>query len=460
MSGNDAVLWHMEDDDTPLHTLKIVVLDPSRRGRPVTLDELALAVGPRLGLVPRATQKVVAPPGFGGRPFWVDDPAFDLRAHLDERWLTSPGDAARLDELYTELATDVLPRDRSPWAMTLVHGLAGGRQAVVVRVHHALVDGLGALNTFLAASTEEPGAGVALHPAEVPPLTSRRRLLVEALADAVRSWCGLGALVRKVLRSRREARAFRAASRDLPPLIATRRPTLNQGSGDATRIAATGSLDLGAMRAVGKASGTTVNGVLHALVAGAVRAELAARGDDPAEPCIGSFGIASDRTGSDRRQGNLITPAFVQLRNDLDDPVARLDATAQSCKDGVELRRVAGLDLTDRLSALGPRGINRLRRLATRHTRITPGHLVTANVPGARSARWFGDVAVEDWFSFAMVVHPANINLTVHSYDGRMNVGLMVDPAALPDPHRFIERLGAELELLTAAVVRPGALVA
>ena len=57
-------------------------------------------------------------------------------------------------------------------------------------------------------------------------------------------------------------------------------------------------------------------------------------------------------------------------------------------------------------------------------------------------------------------MHPANINLTVHSYDGRMNIGLMVDPVALPDPHGFIERLGAELELLAEAVLRPGVLVA
>ena len=55
-----------------------------------------------------------------------------------------------------------------------------------------------------------------------------------------------------------------------------------------------------------------------------------------------------------------------------------------------------------------------MRRLLTKHTTITPGHLVTANVPGARSQRWFGDVAVEDWFSFAVVIDPANVNLTVH----------------------------------------------
>ena len=202
MSGNDAVLWHMEDGDTPLHTLKIVVLDPSRRGRQLTLDDVALAVGPRLGLVPRATQKVVAPPGFGGRPFWVDDPAFDLRAHLDERWLAPPGDAAGLDEPVHAAGHRGPAAYRSPWAMTLVHGLAGGRQAVVVHVHHALVDGLGALNTFLAASTDEPGASVALHPAEMTPATSRFRLLGAAVVDSGRGWLGLGGLIRRVLRSR------------------------------------------------------------------------------------------------------------------------------------------------------------------------------------------------------------------------------------------------------------------
>ena len=112
------------------------------------------------------------------------------------------------------------------------------------------------------------------------------------------------------------------------------------------------------MRAIGKASGTTVNGVLHAVVAGAVRAELEARGEEVTEPCIVSFGIASDRASSERRQGNLVTPAFVMLRTDLDDPLARLETTARSCRAGVELRKLAGLDLTDRLQRAPPRGVN------------------------------------------------------------------------------------------------------
>ena len=218
MSGNDAVLWHMEDDETPLHTLKIVILDSSRRGRAVTLDDVALALGPRLGLVPRSTQKVLAPPGFGARPFWVDDPDFDLRAHLDERTLPGPGDARQLDDLYAELARTDLARDRSPWTLTLVHGLEGGRQAVVVRVHHALVDGLGALNTFLAATTDAPGGAVALRPAATPPAISRARLARIALVDTLRAWMALVGLVRRTARlAARRARLPRRRPRTCHP---------------------------------------------------------------------------------------------------------------------------------------------------------------------------------------------------------------------------------------------------
>ena len=154
-----------------MHTLKVVILDPSRRGRPVTLDELALAVGPRLGLVPRSTQKVVAAPGFGARPFWVDDPDFDLRRHLDERTLPAPGDARSSTSCTASWRPSILPRDRSLWAMTLVHGLEGGRQAVVVRVHHAIIDGLGALNTFLAATPRSRAPTVDI----APPATAAER---------------------------------------------------------------------------------------------------------------------------------------------------------------------------------------------------------------------------------------------------------------------------------------------
>jgi len=451
MSGSDAVLWHMEDDETPLHTLKVVVLDTSRRGRAVTLDELAVVVGSRLGLVPRATQKVVPAPGFGARPYWVDDPDFDLGRHLQERWLAAPGDRGQLDELYGELATAPLPRDRSPWAMTLVHGLKDGRQAVVLQVHHAIADGLAALHTFVAATTEEPGEAVPLSPAPIGTGASRARLAARAAGDAVRTWRGLPGLLRSSAEARARAKAFRHHP-DIPRLVEADRTPLNV-IGDGRRVCASSNLDLATVRAISKATGTTVNGVLHAVLAGALRDELESLGADVRIPMVAAFGVASDRSDTDRRIGNQVTPTFVRLRTDLADPRLRLDATARSCVVAVEARRAAGLDLSDRWSAFAPRAMNWFRRTAAATTSLTFGHVVTANVAGPRQRRWFGDIEVVDWISFAVAVSPASVNLTVHSYDGRMNIGLVAETAALPEPHRLLARLDTELAVLAKAVL-------
>ena len=452
MSGTDALLLHMEDDDTPMHTLKVVILDTARRGRPITLDELGLAVGSRLGLVPRSTQKVVAAAGFGARPYWIDDPEFDLRRHIDERTLAT-GAAAELDALYGELASVTLPRDRALWAMTLVHGLRDGRQAVVVRIHHAIVDGLGALNMLLAVSNEAPD-GTALAP--IPPAVAPRspssvRLALSAARDALRQLGAMPDTVGEVRSTRSRSRANRGHP-DIPSfLTGFRRWSINE-AGDATRTCASASLDLAAMRAISKATGTTVNGVLHAVIAGAVRSELVDRGEDVSTPCRAAFGIASDASDRSHLYGNAVTPTFVNLRSDLTDRTERLVATARSCTAAVEARRAAGLDLTDQLSGLAPRALNAARRWLTRRTTMNPSHVVTANVPGPRANRWLGSIEVVDWFSFAVAIAPASVNITVHSYAGRMNVGLIADPAALPDPQRLVARMADELDELTAAV--------
>src|SRR5437899_5904084 len=103
-SGADAMFLHLEDPVTPMHTLKVVVLDTSRRGLPVTLDCLAVGIAPYLGLLARSTQRVVTGKGFGGRPYWVSDPTFDIGEHLDEVTLPEPGDRIALDDLLGELA--------------------------------------------------------------------------------------------------------------------------------------------------------------------------------------------------------------------------------------------------------------------------------------------------------------------------------------------------------------------
>jgi diacylglycerol O-acyltransferase / wax synthase len=451
MSGTDALLWHMEGPDTPMHTLKVAVADPVPRGRPIDLTELRDAMSLATSIVPCLTTRPAWAPGFAARPYWVDDDDFDLERHLDERTAPPTPDLTGLDETCSRLAEEHLPHDRPLWSATLVHGLPHGRQAIVVRVHHAMVDGLAALNGFLAATGAAPGEVPGMPPARAARPTATGRLARAALAELPRLVTGAPRLARDGLRARRAAAAHRANAPDVPAFIGARRNFCNAPSG-ARRTCATASWDLEDLRAVSRASGATLNGVLHAVIAGAMRAELLERGEDTSEPTVAAFGVAVNGKDGDRLLGNAITPTNVYLRSDLDDPADRLEATARSCVHGVGLRKATGLEMAGRWSDYGPRLAPLFRRVFAERLPRTVNHVTTANVRGPASTRWFGDVEIVDWYSLALAVAPSNLNITVYSYAGRMNVGLVTTPEVLARPHRFVDRMAQELAVLTETV--------
>ena len=453
ITGVDAMFLHAERPDTPFHTLKVLVLDPGYRGRPLSLREIGSILPDYLGLVPRAVQKVVTGPGFEGRPFWVDDDTFTVEKHLDERSLPSPGGRDELDRLCAELATERLERDRPLWALTLVHGLAGGRQAIVVRAHHAIMDGVAALNTFLAATTREPGAAIATLPALTTPAVTP-----EALQRAAERARGATArqlvdFTRALSRSRRAARAFGP----LPevPRGLTWRSSLNAPSAG-TRVCASANLDLDGVKKVAKATGVTLNGALHAVLTEALREELQERGEKLDRPLIAIFGVAEDRS-STRTQGNGIATARAYLRVDLPSAADRFHATARSCLLAVELRRRRGFEFSKVAADLTGRLMPRVRAGVARVTPRVLNHITTANVPGPDHLRWLGDVPVVEWISFAVAVAPADVNFTAYTYAGRFTIGLVATPESMPDPKRFLARLEPALARLLASVGDPAA---
>ena len=268
---------------------------------------------------------------------------------------------------------------------------------------------------------------------------------------ARREAAGLVAGLPSLARARRESRRGAAdfAGWDAVPVgLGAVRSSFNTPGG-ASRVCASGELELADLRRVGRATGATVNGVLHAVVAGAMREEYAARGDSLAAPAVATFGVASD-TSSSRRWGNEIAPANVYLRIDLADPEARLRATARSCQLGVELRRRRGFAFTDQAFTYLPRLAPALRAAFAPIVPRVVNNITTANVAGPRTRRWFGHVEVVDWVSFAVAVAPADVNLTAYSYDGRLVLGLVATPEAMPDPASFLARLRPALDELLA----------
>ena len=445
-TGQESLMWHLEGPDTPMHTLKVAVLDTKMFGRALTLDDVRKTVPNYLGVVPRTTQRAVAVPGFRGRPFWVDDLEFDLDAHLDELTLADES-RATLDDAFAKLAETKLDRSRPLWAITLVHGVAGGRQAVVVRLHHAVSDGLAALNTLLAVTTSTPGrAAPGCRPHE-PRDVGRRELRRHARLDRARLAKGTLALGRDMATIRRRAGAFEHRSA-LPGRLKARRSSFNTPSGE-HRVCASYSLDLAELRKIAQLNGVTLNGVLHGVLAGAMRAELQSRGEPVDRPAVATFGVSADPK-SKRRWGNAVAPSSVYLHIEMVDPRRRLLATALSCAAAVKYRRHVGFAMAERLPKYTARLASKLRALLAHRMPRIVNNITTANVAGPDHRRWIGDIAVVEWISFAVAIAPADVNLTAYSYDGRLSIGLVATPESMPDPASFLARLGAATAELAA----------
>ena len=144
-----------------------------------------------------------------------------------------------------------------------------------------------------------------------------------------------------------------------------------------------------------------------------------------------------------------MTPTTVRLFTEVEDPLERLRQTARSCREGVELRQAAGVDLARALGAATPAGsTGAFLHHGGRHLPRVNSHVVTANVRGPDHRRWSGGLEITDWISFAIVANPCNINITAHSYADHLSIGLLVGHGVLPEPRRFLERMAWEVEVL------------
>jgi diacylglycerol O-acyltransferase len=452
LTGGDAFLLHLEKL-APMHTLKVLVLDSSARGRQVSLADVEDAVRGLLPYWPRAAQRLAWAPLHRGRPFLVDDPDFEITDHLDERWAAAPGDGAAFDEILCELANRRLIMTRPLWTATLIHGLADGRQAVAVAVHHALADGMAAITTFTALTTasknEPPFSDLSKERGGPRPEPGKARLARKALADSGKLLTGLAPLVRKAWGTRRLATDFRVEHGMPKRATGAERNSLSRRF-DTERVCATSSHPLSDFKAISKETGASINGVLHAVIADALRREIASRGEDVDKSLLASFGIAADEPGTRRLWGNNVSVTFINLHTDVVDPVERLKLVTESAKNGLELRRRIGLGIqpaamgyASRIAPLVVRHVGKIRNIA---------HVMTANVPGPKEHRWAGDVEVADFFSLAVLVPPIGLNMTVYSYAGALNIGLLTAPEVHPNPAELLARVDGSLVALCEAL--------
>lgn len=458
LSGLDALFFSLETVEQPMQS-GVVGLLRSHTGDSVTLEDLRRHLSARIDRLPAFRCRVIPVPLGLAHPVMVKDPQFDLEKHLYHAILPAPGELEELDTACAQLFSKCLDRDRPLWRITLVDGLVDGRQAIVLEVHHALMDGF-ALRTTLTQifSEEEPAASLSpWRPGRIP---GRVRLFVGALAFDARVLVRLPKLVGRMRRATMAVRQRQAKTTVKVPKAGVDVPlsAINLGF-TPERHVARASLSLDDVLAVKNVAGVTVNDVVLAVVGGALRGYLHARGALPDRPLVAFVPVGMEEPEViPRAQGNRISGLTTSLATDVADPWERLyrisavTAEAKACLD------LVGPELSvDRLECIPPmlRRLQALRkqaawrRIGERSIRLN-ANVVVSNLRGP-SVRWrLGSTVVEEMF----VVPPGSgvgISFVLWSYADRMRFGVLSFTEFVQDRGELSMRLSHCIEELVLA---------
>jgi len=439
LSAIDVSFLYMETRTTAMHVGGVCVLQQPAEG--FDYERLVELISQRIALVPRYRQKVRFVPGRLAGPVWVDDEDFDVTYHVRRSALPKPGSDAQLRDLVGRLMSRQLDRTRPLWEIYLVEGLAGDRVGIVTKTHHAMVDGISAVDIGTVILDVTP------QPREVPPddwhpsgEPGSAALVLGAVADLVKRPLQAVDVARAAAGDARHTvgKVAGVAGGVLSSLATVARPApdspLNVRIGEQRRFGmARTSLD--DYKRIRKAHGGTVNDVVLATVAGALRAWLMTRG----EVVTSTTSIRAMVPVSVRGEhgvhapGNRISSYFVDLPVGEANPVMRLAQVSIAMRGHKESGQSVGAETIMQLSGFAPPTLHSLgARAASGFTRRL-FNLVATNVPGPQLPLYAAGARMLEMYPVVPLAKGQALSVGVTSYDGGVFYGLNADRDAMPD---------------------------
>lgn len=394
-----------------------------------------------------------------GQLVWQPDEHFDIEHHVRHSALPKPGRIRELLELCSRLHSTRLAWERPLWEAHVIEGLRDGRVAMYTKTHHALVDGVSAMRLLASVLSTDPDERDmpapwakrpprprAVEPSDGPSLVDVSAATVRtALAIASEAAGMPGALIRTLNKSVRNETS--ALSLYAP------RTMLNQNITGSRRFAAQ-DWPVERLRGVGKATGTTINDVVLAMVSGAMRTYLAELDALPETTLVSMVPVGLNAKQSQLASsdgGNAVGAVMVQLGTHLPDPADRLAAIHRSMLDGKEglsamtpTQILAMSALGQAPAILGP--IFRMQGIVR-----PPYNLIVSNVPGPRTTHYWNGAKLTGTYPLSIPINGMALNITCTSYDGKMCFGLTGCRRTVPHLQVLLQHLDDELAALERA---------
>ncbi len=440
LSGLDASFLYMETPTLHMHVAIAAVFDPSTVPGGYSFRRIRQLINDRIPLAPVFQRRLVEVPLRLGHPVWVDDPEFDIDNHLRRAALPSPGGMRELGDFAADVISRQLHRDRPLWEMWIVEGLEDGKIALVAKMHHSTIDGVSGAELLGVLFDLEPD------PPETAHLTPRQldtripsgcELVSQSMMGTVVAPFEIGRMLARTTISILGVRRIRqglTAKAALP--LSAPRTSINVAV-HARRRVAFAAASLADVKKLKNAMGTTVNDVVLAMCAGALRTYLLAGDELPDVPLVSVVPVSVTPDVAELTGSNKISAMFVQLPCQVDDPLERLRLIHEGTKGAKEEHKALGAaTLQNWAEHASPNVFAAAARLYTgmkladRHRPVA--NLVVSNVPGPDFPLYLGGSKLLGMFPLGPVMDGMGLNITIMSYLGVLYWGLASDSRAVP----------------------------
>ncbi|MGI8460069.1 MAG: WS/DGAT/MGAT family O-acyltransferase [Solirubrobacterales bacterium] len=479
LTSLDAQFLALENTHQTGHVGGLAILDPSTTpsGRLDVVDIQSL-IAERLPLLPPMGWTLAEVPFGLDYPYWIEDSEVDLDFHVRELALPPPGTDEKLGEQVARIVARPLDRARPLWELYLVHGLEGGNVAMLTKIHHALIDGLSGAEIMSVLFDLAPEGR------EVPDVRLHADVAPSEMAMLGRGLAGLPKYPLRALRSLPSAlpnldetplgnlpgagalsgavdRAKRAVTREGGELernnLKAPRTTFN-GRVSPHRRFSFGQLSLAAVKAVKNEHGCTVNDVVVAICAGAVRRWLIEHGELPNEPLVAQIPVSVRSDDQQGTYGNRIMLMSAPIFTNEEDPLKRLQLTHVALAAMKQRHRALPAELLqDANNFIPPAVFARAARATFALTASSRGrpnwNLVISNVPGPQLPLYCAGARLDANYPVSVITDGMGLNITVMSYCGNMDFGIVADRDQMPDLQRLIGWLGESLAELEGVAV-------
>ncbi len=466
ISGYDAAFLYAESPTSPMHIATLCIVEGS-----ISFKDFKNIVASKLHLMPKFRQRLLNVPMNLDYPYWVNDPNFDLALHLNRLRLPEPSNWKTLRRTTSRIFSAPLDLRRPLWSIHFIEGIdeiaqvPKGSVAIVSKVHHVMIDGSSGVGLMGVLFDKDKNAK-AIDPEKIKkydpdPLPDDLSLLLKSGYGFLKNPFKIPRTVAETALAFIKTKASKTLS--IQKEFATARYpvpiTIFNGNISPRRTWGTAILSFDRIYVLSKLTGGSINDIILAFCAGAIRRYLQEKEKLPLQPLVANVPI-SIRRENDTTLNNQIANMMIQLATHIDDPIERLEYIQEQTMLGKSRHKATGAKTLSKMADAVPFGLANLAaglysKYNIKDLHRPPFNVTITNVPGPRNLLYLDGHKVVSMFGLTPVVDGFGLIIAAFSYNGAISITTTSDAKTMPDAYlfsRYIRESANELEKLILAI--------